>query len=569
MFDKHFMKRLLKAKNKWGKKSLTKQRELVGERKEKFETDSGIPVKSLYTPFDLQENDFDYLESLGFPGEYPFTRGVEPNMYRSEMYKISQFTGFASPEETNKLYKKLLSQGMSGLYMALDLPCQLGYDSDDPLAEGEVGKTGVAINSLKDMETILDGSDLSKTRITIVANANAAVIIAMLTVIAEKQGIHKSTIRGFIQNDILKDFSARGTYIFPIEPSLRLHSDSVVYCKENLPNFNPFNPISYQIREAGANAVQEAAFTLANASVYVENALRRGVKIDDLGPIFFTIIVNHRDFFEEIAKIRAMRRIWARLMKEKFGAKKEETCALRFHASQGAVGMNLRRALPETNIVRSALSGFAGVLSGAQTVGTRTMDEAFGIPSEKASLIALRSLQVIAEETGVTHTVDPLAGSYYVEWLTNEVEKRIYQHLDTIDKVGGMVRAIERGYIQKEIAKSALDYQTDFEKKGKTTVGMNVHIDPTDEYEEHVYYIPDDALELEQIEKLKKFKQRRNHEEVKMSLEKIQQIASKEEANDNNLMYPIIDAVRNYATTGEVFHALREVFGEYTQANIL
>jgi methylmalonyl-CoA mutase N-terminal domain/subunit len=548
---------------------LKKQLDLVGERKEKFETDSGIPVKPLYTPFDLPENDFDYLESLGFPGEYPFTRGVEPNMYRSEMYKISQFTGFASPEETNKLYKHLLNQGMSGLYMALDLPCQLGYDSDDPLAEGEVGKTGVAINSLKDMETILDGIDLSKTRITIVANANAAVIIAMLAVIAEKQGIHKSTIRGFVQNDILKDFSARGTYIFPIEPSLRLHSDIVVYCKEHFPNFNSFNPISYQIREAGANAVQEAAFTLANASVYVENALRRGVKIDDLGPMFFTIIVNHRDFFEEIAKIRAMRRIWARLMKEKFGAKKEETCALRFHASQGAVGMNLRRALPETNIVRSALSGFAGVLSGAQSVGTRTMDEAFGIPSEKASLIALRSLQVIAEETGVTHTVDPLAGSYYVEWLTNEIEKRIHEHLDTIDKMGGMVRAIERGYIQKEIAKSALDYQTDFEKKGKTTVGMNVHIDPTDEYEEHIYYKPDDTLELEQIEKLKKFKRKRNHEEVKMSLEKIQQMASKEEANENNLMYPIIDAVRNYATTGEVFHALREVFGEYTQANIL
>jgi methylmalonyl-CoA mutase N-terminal domain/subunit len=569
MFNKNYIKRLAKLRDRWFEKNLRKQLDSIGERKDRFETDSGIPVKSLYTPLDLQNSGFEYMDSLGFPGEFPFTRGITPNMYRSEVYNIAQFTGFSSPEETNKLYKKLLKHGMNSLYMALDLPCQLGYDSDDPLAEGEVGKTGVAINSLKDMETILDGIDLSKTRVTIVANANAAVIVAMLVVIAEKQGVDKSKIRGFVQNDILKDFSARGTYIFPIEPSLRLHSDIVVYCKENLPNFNPFNPISYQIREAGANAVQEAAFTLANAAVYVENALKRGVKIDDLGPIFFTIIVNHRDFFEEIAKIRAMRRIWARLMRDKFGAKKEETCALRFHASQGAVGLNLRRALPETNIVRSTLSGFAGVLAGAQSVGTRTMDEAFGIPSEKASLISLRALQIIAEETGVTNTIDPLAGSYYVEWLTNEIEERINAYLDTIREMGGMVQAIERGYIQQEITRSALAYQTDFEKKKKITVGMNLYIDKTDEYEEHVYYHPDHALELRQIEKLREFKRKRECKDLAMSLEKIRIVALKEESNENNLMYPIIDAVRKYATTGEIFGVLREVFGEYEQVKII
>jgi methylmalonyl-CoA mutase N-terminal domain/subunit len=343
----------------------------------------------------------------------------------------------------------------------------------------------------------------------------------------------------------------------------------MVYCKKYFPNFNSFNPISYQIREAGANAIQEAAFTIANASVYVENALRRGVKIDDLGPIFFTIIVNHRDFFEEIAKIRAMRRIWARLMKENFGAKKEEACALRFHATQGAIGLNLRRALPEANIVRSALSGFAGVLSGAQSVGTRTMDEAYGIPSEKASLISLRSLQIIAEETGVTNTVDPLAGSYFMESLTNEVEKRVKGYLDNIMNVGGMVRAIEQGYIQKEIAKSALEYQTEFDERRKITIGMNLHIDPTDEYEEHTYYQPSDALEEEQIKKLQEFKSKRDHKELNVSLERIKQIAEKEESNENNLIYPILDAVRKYATTGEVFGTLREIFGEYEQVKIV
>jgi methylmalonyl-CoA mutase N-terminal domain/subunit len=562
------LKRLLKARANWHEKHLNKQPMLTEERKHEFQTDAGIPVKSLYTPLDLQTSGLGYLESLGFPGGVPFTRGVDPNMYRSESYKIAQFTGFASPEETNELYKRLLHQGMTSLYMALDLPCQLGYDSDHPLAKGEVGKTGVAINSLNDMETLLDGIDLSQTRINIVANANAAIIIAMLVAVADKQGIDHSNITGFIQNDMLKEFSARGTYIFPIQPSLRLHSDIVVYCQKNLPNFNAFNPISYQIREAGANAVQEAAFTLADASVYVENALKRGIRVDDLGPIFFTIIVNHRDFFEEIAKIRAMRRLWGRLMRETFGAKKAETCALRFHASQGAVGLNLRRALPEANIARSTLSGLAGVLSGAQSVGTRTMDEAYGIPSEKASLIAVRALQIIGEETGVTHTVDPLAGSYYVEWLTDEMERRITAYLDTINGLGGMVRAIERGYIQREIAKNAFDYQTDFENGKIVTVGMNAHIDMTDGDEDHPYYQPDDALEKEQIRRLQAFKASRNQKKIAASLETIKHIAAKEESNENNLMYTIIDAVKAYATTGEICSALREVFGEYEPIDI-
>lgn len=560
----------IKRKEKeWQEMTLKKQLDSVGERKERFETDSGIPIKSLYTPSDLEETGFDYLRSLGFPGDFPFTRGADPNLYRSQLYRISQFTGFATPEETNKLYKRLLDQGMTSLYMACDLPCQLGYDSDDSLAEGEVGKCGVAVNSLLDMEMILEGIDLSKTRITIVSNANAAAMVAMLTIVAEKQGIDKSKITGFIQNDILKDFFARGTYIFPIEPSLRLHSDIIVYCKKSLPNFHSFNPISYQIREAGGNAVQEAAFTLANASTYVENALRRGIDIDDLGPLFFTIIVNHRDFFEEIAKIRAMRRIWARLMRERFGAKKKETCAFRFHASQGAIGLNLRRALPETNIVRSTLSGFAGVLSGAQTAGTRTMDEAFGIPSTKASLISLRALQIIAEETGVTNTVDPLAGSYFVEWLTDEVEKRINQYLDKIDEMGGMVNAIKQGYVQREIAESAYEYEIDIEEKRKITVGMNLYMDPEEEYEEHAYYETDSILQRGQIARLQAFKSKRDDKTIKMSLDKIREVAKKEEHNENNLMYPIVEAVKNHATVGEIFGVLREVFGEYQPINVV
>jgi len=566
---KNETEKMNRKEKEWQEKTLKKQLDSVGERKERFETDSGIPIKPLYTPSDLEERGYDYLKSLGFPGDFPFTRGADPNMYRSQLYRISQFTGFATPEETNKLYKRLLDQGMTSLYMACDLPCQLGYDSDDPLAEGEVGKCGVAINSLLDMETILEGIDLSKTRITIVSNANAAAIVAMLAVLAEKQGIDKSKITGFIQNDILKDFFARGTYIFPIEPSLRLHSDIIVYCKENLPNFHSFNPISYQIREAGANAIQEAAFTLANASTYVENALRRGIDIDDLGPLFFTIIVNHRDFFEEIAKIRAMRRIWARRMKERFGAKKKETCALRFHASQGAIGMNLKRALPETNIVRLTLSGFAGVLAGGQTVGTRTMDEAFGIPSTKANLISVRALQIIAEETGVTNTVDPLAGSYFVEWLTDEVEKRIQQYLDKIDEMGGMVNAIKEGYVQREIAKSAYDYEIDIEEKRKITVGMNLYVDPEEEYEAHVYYDIDSSMQREQIAKLQAFKSKRDDKKIRMSLDKIREVAKREERNQNNLMVPIIEAIKNQATVGEIFGVLREVFGEYQPVNLI
>jgi methylmalonyl-CoA mutase N-terminal domain/subunit len=554
---------LEKREGDWRSQILKKQLESMGERKEKFETDSGIPVKPLYTPLDLAES--DYLKSLGFPGEYPFTRGVDPNMYRSQIYKTAQFTGFATPAETNQLYRRLLAQGMTSLYMACDLPCQLGYDSDDPRAAGEVGKCGVAINSLLDMETILEGIDLNKTRITIVANANAPVILAMLDAVAERQGVDKKKITGFLQNDVMKEFFARNTYIFPIDPSLRLHSDTIVFTKKNLPNFHPFNPISYQIREAGANAVQEAAFTLANAVTYVENAGRRGIPVDELGSLFFTIIVNHRDFFEEIAKIRAMRRIWARLMKEKFKAQKEETCALRFHASQGAVGLNLMRSLPEGNIVRCTLSGFAGVLSGAQSVGTRTMDEAYGIPSAKASLISLRALQIIAEETGVTNTVDPLAGSYFVEWLTNRVEERINRYLVKIDELGGMVSAIKKGYVQNEIAQSSFAYEMDLEEKRKVIVGMNVNVDPVEEYEEHACYQLDPALQRDQIRKLREFKDQRNRQKIADSLAAIKAVAARPEGNENNLMFPIKEAVKSYATLGEIFSALKEVFGEYQQ----
>jgi methylmalonyl-CoA mutase, N-terminal domain len=565
MSDKNSDKLLKDKEGTWKSGSLRKSIETIGERKAIFETDSGISIKTLYTPLDLEATEWDYSKKLGFPGQFPYTRGVTPNMYRGDLYRISQFTGFATPEETNRLYRRLLEQGMTSLYMACDLPCQLGYDSDDPLAEGEVGKVGVSINSLADMETILDGIDLNKTRITIVANANAAVIIGMLSVLAEKKGIDKSKITGFTQNDILKDFFARGTYIFDVEPSLRIHSDIMVYCNDNMPNFNAFNPISYQIREAGANAVQEAAFTLANASTYVENAARRGIDVDALGPIFFTIIVNHRDFFEEIAKVRAMRRIWARLMRDKFGAKKEESCALRFHASEGAIGLNLVRSLPETNIVRCTLSGFAGVLSGAQSVGTRTMDEAYGIPSEKASLISLRALQIISEETGVTNTVDPLAGSYFVEWLTDEVEEKIMKYLDKINEMGGMVKAIKQGYVQKEITDSAIKYSQDFDEGKIVTVGMNKYNDPVNEYEEHVYYQTNDLTEHEQINKLKEFKVKRNQRDIATALKEIKNTAIKRESNENNLMYPIIEAIRKYATIGEIFGTLREVYGDYRQ----
>ncbi len=547
--------------DRWETEKRRPQIAAMGERKPRFETDSGIPVKPLYTPLDVAAE--DYLGSLGFPGEYPFTRGVDPNMYRSRVYGTAQFTGFATPAETNQLYRRLLAEGMTSLYMACDLPCQLGLDSDDPRARGEVGVCGVPINSLHDMETILAGIDLEKTRITIVANANAAVILAMLDVVAERQGVDKTKITGFVQNDVMKEFFARNTYVFPIDPTLRLHSDTVVFCKEQLPGFHPFNPISYQIREAGANAVQEAAFTLANAATYVENAARRGIPVDELGPLFFTIIVNHRDFFEEIAKIRAMRRIWARLMKEKFGAKRDEACALRFHASQGAVGLNLTRSLPEANIVRCSLAGFAGVLAGAQSVGTRTMDEAYGIPSAKASLISLRALQIIAEETGVTQTVDPLAGSYFVEWLTDEVEKRIVQYLDAIEARGGMVSAVKSGYVQEEIARSAYAYEIDMEERRKITVGMNLHVEAEEARDAHASYRPDPVRQQERIEQLGAFKRGRDLARVAAALEAVRATAARPEGNENNLMVPIKEAVESYATIGEIFGTLKAVFGEH------
>jgi methylmalonyl-CoA mutase N-terminal domain/subunit len=548
---------------RWRAERLQPQLAALGERRARFETDSGIPVKTLYTPLDLAAH--DYLGALGFPGEYPFTRGAEPNMYRSRIYGTAQFTGFATPAETNRLYRSLLAQGMSSLYIACDLPCQLGYDSDDPRAQGEVGKCGVAINALPDMETILDGIDLARTRVTIVANANAPVILAMLDVAAERQGVDKTKITGFIQNDILKEFFARNTYILPIDPSLRLHSDTVVFCREQLPNFHPFNPISYQIREAGATAVQEAAFTLADAATYVENARRRGISADELGPLFFTIIVNHRDFFEEIAKIRAMRRIWARLMKDRLGATRDEACALRFHASEGAVGLNLTRSLPEANIVRCALAGFAGVLSGAQTVGTRTMDEAYGIPSAKASLISLRALQIIAEETGVTNTVDPLAGSYFVEWLTDEMERRINAYLAKIETLGGMVSAIKAGFVQGEIARSAYAYEMDLEERRKITVGMNLHVEPEKDDGRHASYQVDPALQAEQIRQLGEFKSGRDQARLAAALEAVRQTAARPEGNENNLMVPIKEAVKHHATIGEIVRALKDVYGEHRE----
>ena len=546
---------------RWQAGTLARHRAATGERKERFETDSGIPVKALYTPLDVAGN--DYLSALGFPGEYPFTRGVDPDMYRSRIYGTAQFTGFATPAETNQLYRRLLAQGMTSLYMACDLPCQLGYDSDDPRSQGEVGKCGVAINSLMDMETILDGIRLDQTRITIVANANAPVILAMLDVVAERQGVDKTKVTGFLQNDVMKEFFARNTYIFPIDASLRLHSDTVVFCREHLPGFHPFNPISYQIREAGATAVQEAAFTLANAATYVENAGKRGIPADDLGPLFFTIIVNHRDFFEEIAKIRAMRRIWARLMKEKLGAKTDAACALRFHASQGAIGLNLVRSLPEANIARSTLAGFAGVLAGAQSVGTRTMDEAYGIPSAKASLISLRALQIIAAETGVTNTVDPLAGSYFVEWLTDEVERRINAYLAKIEALGGMVSAIKQGYVENEIAESAFAYQMDLQAQRTITVGMNLHVDPEQPHDAHTSYQADAALQEAEVTKLRDFKRGRDATRLASSLQAIRETAARPEGNENNVMGPITEAVKSHATIGEIVRALKDVFGEH------
>lgn len=522
------------------------------ERQSQFETLSHIPVEPLYTP-DAER--FDYERDLGYAGEYPYTRGIYPTMYRGRLWTMRQYAGFSTAEESNARYKYLLQRGTTGLSVAFDLPTQLGYDADDPMSLGEVGKVGVSISSLEDMEALFDGIPLDKVSTSMTINAPAAVLWAMYIAVGKKQGVPPANLRGTIQNDILKEYLARGTYIYAPAPSMRLVTDTFAYAKAELPKWNPISISGYHIREAGSTAVQEMAFTLANGIAYVKAALAAGMEIDEFAGRLAFFFNAHNNFLEEVAKFRAARRLWARIMRDRFGAQKPRSCMLRFHTQTG--GSTLTAQQPENNIVRVTLQALAAVLGGTQSLHTNSMDEALGLPTEKAVEIALRTQQIIAYESGVADTADPLAGSYYIETLTNEIEKQASQYIKQIDEMGGALRAIEMGWMQAEIQNAAYQYQKAVERKEQTIIGLNEFVSGEEPGIEILKI--DESIGERQVAKLAALRLRRDNELVEQSLSALAITAQ----GSGNLMPYILDAVEAYATTGEICNTLRKVWGEY------
>ena len=549
--------RLLAEKVEGWNRSVEKKLEKNPERQKEFVNNSGVPIKRLYTPADL--GDIDYLEDLGFPGSFPFTRGVQPTMYRGRHWTMRQYAGFASAEESNRRYRFLLEQGQTGLSVAFDLPTQIGYDSDNEMAMGEVGKVGVAIDSLRDMETLFKEIPLDQVSTSMTINAPAAILLAMYIAVAEQQGVPSEKLRGTIQNDILKEYSSRGTYIFPPKPSMRIITDIFAYCAKKVPQWNTISISGYHIREAGSTAVQEVAFTLANGIAYVEAALQAGMDVDGFGPRLSFFFNAHLDFLEEIAKYRAARRIWARIMKDRFKARDPRSMMIRFHTQ--TAGCTLTAQQPMNNIVRVAFQALAAVLGGTQSLHTNSMDEALALPSEQAVQIALRTQQLIAYESGVCDTVDPLGGAYYLEGLTREIEERAESYIRRIDEMGGAAAAIEKGFIQREIQESAYKFQREIERKERVVVGVN-RFQVKEEKPRNLLRV-DPAVRASQLEKIRKLKSERNSAGVADCLAALKKAAS----GADNLMVPILDAVKCYATLGEICDVLRDVFGEYKQVN--
>jgi len=538
----------------WEEKILKPALAKAPERKKRFETHSGIEVKRLYTPLDSQG--IDYVRDLGFPGSYPFTRGIYPTMYRGRLWTMRQYAGYATAEETNARFKYLLAQGQTGLSVAFDLPTQTGYDADHPMALGEVGRVGVSISSLEDMERLFDGIPLDKVSTSMTINATAPIILAMYVAVAKKQGVDPKVLDGTVQNDILKEYVARGTYIFPPEPSIRLTVDIMEYCSRELPRWNSISISGYHIREAGATAVQELAFTLANGIAYVEAAIKRGLDVDSFAPRISFFFGAHNNLFEEVAKFRAARRLWARIMRERFGAKNPASWMLRFHTQ--TAGCTLTAQQPLNNIIRVTIQALAAVLGGTQSLHTNSYDEALALPSEEAVRIALRTQQIIAHESGVTDTVDPLAGSYYVESLTNEIEERAEEYIKRIDAMGGAIRAIESGYIQREIMESAYRYQKEIEARERVVVGVNEYVMEEEKRALKLLKV-DPAVRDRQIARLQEVRRRRDNAKVGELLAKLEEAAR----GSDNLMPVILECVEAYATLGEICDVLRKVFGEY------
>jgi methylmalonyl-CoA mutase N-terminal domain/subunit len=540
---------------KWQENKVNKNLVRFPERKEEFKFDTDEEIKRLYTPLD---SGIYYENDLGYPGQYPFTRGVQPTMYRGKLWTMRMYAGFATAEESNKRYKYLIEQGSMGLSVAFDLPTQMGYDSSDEISEGEVGKVGVAIDSLADMEILFDGIQLDKVSTSMTINAPASVLLAMYIAVAEKQGVSPDKLRGTIQNDILKEYVARGTYIFPVTPSMRLITDIFDYCSKDVPKWNTISISGYHIREAGANAVQEVAFTLADGIAYVNAAIDAGLNVDDFAPRLSFFFNAHNNLLEEVAKFRAARRIWARIMKDKFKATNPKSMSLKFHTQ--TAGCTLTAQQPENNIVRVAIQTLAAVLGGTQSLHTNSKDEALALPTEDSVMVALRTQQIVAHESGVADSIDPLAGSYLVESLTNKIEEDAMNIINKIEELGGAPRAIEKGYIQQEIMDSAYKYQREIESNEKVIVGVNKF--QIEEESPKGLLRVDPIVGERQKERLQELRDNRDNEKVKETLQALKVACQGEE----NVMPYILEAVKAYATLGEVCGVMREVFGEYKQA---
>jgi methylmalonyl-CoA mutase N-terminal domain/subunit len=541
---------------RWEKESLEPVLRKRPERKKRFETVSLEEVNRLYTPADTAEIDFEH--DISFPGEFPYTRGIHPTGYRGKLWTMRQFAGFGTPEETNARFKYLTHQGQTGLSVAYDLPTLMGYDADSTLSEGEVGKCGVAVSSLSEMEVLFDGIPLEEVTVSQTINAPASVLLAMYLVVAEKQGADWKKISGTLQNDILKEYIAQKEWIYPVRPAMKLVTDTFEFCTKHVPRYNPISVSGYHIREAGATAMQELAFTLRDGIEYVEWGVQAGLNVDEFVPRISFFFNAHNDFFEEIAKYRAARRIWARTMRERFGAQNERTLQLRFHTQTAGVSLTVQQ--PLNNIVRVAIQALAGVLGGTNSLHTDAYDEALALPTDRAALIALRTQQIIAEETGVANTIDPLGGSYFLEALTKKMEDGALDYFEKIDAMGGMVEAIEKGFPQREIQESAYQYQKAVERNEQIIVGVNKY-QMTDEQSELSILVIDEGVRDRQVERLEQTRQRRDNGAVANSLERLKKAAQ----NNENTMPATIEAVRAYATLGEICDALRDVYGLYEE----
>ena len=552
MCDPKKLEEIKASKAKYDDK-VAKVLQKMPERRPEFVNTSGIPIQRVYTPLDMA--DFDYMAKLGLPGQYPYTRAVQPTAYRGRYWTMRQYAGFGSAEETNERYHFLLKSGQTGLSVAFDLPTQIGYDSDHPLAQGEVGKVGVSIDSLADMERLFQGIPLDKVSTSMTINSPCAVLLAMYLAVAEKQGVTSDQLRGTVQNDILKEYSSRGTYIFPPRPSMRLITDIFEFCTKEVPQWNTISISGYHIREAGSTAVQEIAFTLANGIAYVEAAIKAGMKVDEFGPRLSFFFNAHSDFLEEVAKYRAARRLWAKIMKERFGATDPRSVMLRFHTQ--TAGCTLTAQQPLNNIMRVAFQAMSAVLGGTQSLHTNSFDEALALPSQTAVQVALRSQQVIAYETAVSDTVDPLAGSYYLENLTDAVEAKAQEYIDQIDRLGGAVAAIEKGFVQKEIGAAAYRYQREIEKGERVIVGLNKFQTAEDKLKDLLKVDPE--VGARQVARLQELRSTRDNAAVNQALAELKTAAQ----GTDNLMPLILKAVKHLATLGEICDTLRGVFGEY------